>query len=143
MLPGRHRTAEHVLDCQQTHHHHIHTHTHTKKRRRKEKEIYVRVQGSFMGILQFPHSTPFAFTSSRVPPSPPPPLTSLFIIFIIYPLTARIAWAPQTISQPVSSFFPSSTLPYGTWWSLPMFAPGKLRILPLFTADQKGFLTRM
>ena len=33
---------------------------------------------------------------------------------IIYPLTARIAGAPQMISQPVSSIFPCSPLPSGT-----------------------------
>ena len=38
---------------------------------------------------------------------------ALFII--IYPLTARIVGAPQMISQPVSSSFPCSPLPSGTW----------------------------
>ena len=28
-------------------------------------------------------------------------------------------------------------------WSLPMFAPGKLRVLAMFTPDRKRFLTRM
>ena len=37
------------------------------------------------------------------------------IIIIIYPLTARVVGAPQMISQPVSSIFPSSPLPSGTW----------------------------
>ena len=40
----------------------------------------------------------------------------LFII-IIYPLTVRVTGAPQTISQPVSSIFPCSPLPSGTWWT--------------------------
>ena len=33
----------------------------------------------------------------------------------LYPLTAKIAGAPQMISQPVSSIFPCSPLPSGTW----------------------------
>ena len=37
-----------------------------------------------------------------------------FIIIIIYPLTARVAGAPQMISQPVFSIFPCSPLPSGT-----------------------------
>ena len=32
-----------------------------------------------------------------------------------YPLTARVVGAPQMISQPVSSIFPCSPLPSGTW----------------------------
>ena len=34
---------------------------------------------------------------------------------LIYPLTARVVGAPQIISQPVSSIFPCSPLPSGTW----------------------------
>ena len=34
---------------------------------------------------------------------------------LIYPLTARGVGAPQMISQPVSSIFPCSQLPSGTW----------------------------
>ena len=37
------------------------------------------------------------------------------VIIIIYPLTARVVGAPPIISQPVSSFFPYSPLPSGTW----------------------------
>ena len=37
------------------------------------------------------------------------------IIIIICPLTARVVVAPQVISQPVSSIFLCSPLPYGTW----------------------------
>ena len=37
------------------------------------------------------------------------------MITIIYPLTARVNGAPQMISQPVSSVFPCSPLPSGTW----------------------------
>ena len=33
----------------------------------------------------------------------------------IYPLTARVIWTQQMISQPVSSIFPCSPLPSGTW----------------------------
>ena len=35
------------------------------------------------------------------------------IIIIIYPLTARVVWAPQMISQPVSSIFPVLLCPLG------------------------------
>ena len=34
---------------------------------------------------------------------------------IIYPITMRVTGAPQTTSQPVSSIFLSSPLPFGTW----------------------------
>ena len=34
---------------------------------------------------------------------------------LIYPLTVRVVGAPQMISQPVSSIFPCSPLPSGTW----------------------------
>ena len=34
---------------------------------------------------------------------------------LIYPLIARVIGAPQMISQPVSSIFPCSPLPSGTW----------------------------
>ena len=37
------------------------------------------------------------------------------IIIIIYPLTMRVVGAPQMISQPVSSIFPCSPVPSGTW----------------------------
>ena len=37
------------------------------------------------------------------------------IIIIIYPLTAMVFGAPQMISQSVSSIFPCSPLPSGTW----------------------------
>ena len=44
---------------------------------------------------------------------------SIFIIFFIsisiYPITARFVWAPQMMSQPVSSIFPCSLLPSRTW----------------------------
>ena len=39
----------------------------------------------------------------------------LIIIIIVYPLTARVVGAPQMISQPISSIFPCSPLPFGTW----------------------------
>ena len=38
----------------------------------------------------------------------------IIIIIIIYPLTARVVWAPQMISQPVFSTFSCSPLPSGT-----------------------------
>ena len=38
-----------------------------------------------------------------------------FITIIIYPLTARVAGAPQMILQPVPSIFPCSPLTSGTW----------------------------
>ena len=37
------------------------------------------------------------------------------ISIIIYPLTARVVGAPQMILQPVSSIFPCSLPPSGTW----------------------------
>ena len=37
------------------------------------------------------------------------------VIIINYLLTARVAGAPQTISQPVSSIFPCTPLPSRTW----------------------------
>ena len=37
------------------------------------------------------------------------------LIIIIYPLFMRVAGAPQMTSQPVSSIFPCSSLPSGTW----------------------------
>ena len=40
---------------------------------------------------------------------------SPFVIIIMYSLTARVVGAPQMISQPVSSIFPCSPLPSGTW----------------------------
>ena len=39
----------------------------------------------------------------------------MIITIIIYPLTMRIVGAPQMISQAVSSIFPCSPLPSGTW----------------------------
>ena len=41
----------------------------------------------------------------------------IIIIIIIYRLTVRIVGAPLMISQPVSSIFPCSPLPSGTWRS--------------------------
>ena len=38
-----------------------------------------------------------------------------FIIIIVYPLTARVVGTQQMISQTVSSIFPCSPLPSGTW----------------------------
>ena len=57
----------------------------------------------------------------RAAPSPFPPSCvlcyseAIFIIIIIYPLTARVVGAPQMISQPISSIFPCSPLPSRTW----------------------------
>ena len=34
---------------------------------------------------------------------------------LIYPITTRVVGAPQLILQPVSSIFPCSLLPSGTW----------------------------
>ena len=39
----------------------------------------------------------------------------IIIIIIINSLTTRVTWAPQMVSQPVSSIFPCSPLPSGTW----------------------------
>ena len=41
----------------------------------------------------------------------------------IYPLTTRVFGAPQMISQPVSSIFPCSLLPSGTWQTLGLSIP--------------------
>ena len=38
----------------------------------------------------------------------------LSVSHLIYPLTTRVVWAPQMISQPVSSIFPCSPLRSGT-----------------------------
>ena len=40
---------------------------------------------------------------------------TIIVTIIIYPLTTRVVQAPQMISQPVSSIFPCSLLPSGTW----------------------------
>ena len=45
------------------------------------------------------------------------------IIIIIYPLTVRVVEVPQMISQPVSTIFPSSPLPSGTWQTPGMSIP--------------------
>ena len=42
-------------------------------------------------------------------------MLTYIIIIIIYALTMRVVGAPQMISQPVSSIFPCSPLPSGTW----------------------------
>ena len=39
----------------------------------------------------------------------------IIIIIIIYPLTMRAVGVPQMVLQPVSSNFPCSPLPSGTW----------------------------
>ena len=41
--------------------------------------------------------------------------TTISIIIITYPSTARVVGAPQMISHPVSSILPCSPLPSGTW----------------------------
>ena len=43
-----------------------------------------------------------------------PSYETVIIVIIIYPLTARVVGAPQTISQPVSSISSCSPLPSGT-----------------------------
>ena len=43
------------------------------------------------------------------------PFVYLSFISLIFPLTVRVVGAPQMISQPVSSIFPCSPLPSGTW----------------------------
>ena len=42
---------------------------------------------------------------------------------LIYPSTVRVAGAPQMISQQVSSIFPCSPLPSGTWWTPDLSIP--------------------
>ena len=65
---------------------------------------------------------------------------ALFIIIIIYPLTASVVWAPQMILQTVFSIFPCSPLPSGTlqspglsipWCCLPTSSSVCLVIVPL------------
>ena len=67
---------------------------------------------------------------------------------LIYPLTARVVGAPQMISQPVSSIFPCSPLPSGTWrtpvlsipWCcLPTASSVGLVFFPFHCALQDGF----
>ena len=41
----------------------------------------------------------------------------LYLIIIIYPLIARVVWAPQMSLHPVFSIFPCSPLPSGTCWT--------------------------
>ena len=70
----------------------------------------------------------------------------IIIIIIIYPLTARVAGAPQMILQPVFSIFPCSPLPSGTcrtpglsihWCCLPTSSSVCLVFFPLFTVPCK------
>ena len=42
-------------------------------------------------------------------------IDGFIIIIIINPLTVRVVEAPQMILHPVSSIFPCSPLPSGTW----------------------------
>ena len=67
---------------------------------------------------------------------------------LIYPLTTRVVRAPQMISQPVSSIFPCSPLPSGTWrtpglsipWCcLPTSSSVCLIFFPFHCALQDGF----
>ena len=67
---------------------------------------------------------------------------------LIYPLTARVVGAPKMISQPVSSIFPRSPLPSGTWrtprlsipWCcLPTSSSVALSSFPFRCALQDGF----
>ena len=50
-------------------------------------------------------------------------ISSHLISHLIYPLSATVAGAPQMISQPVSSIFPCSSLPSGTWRTLGLSIP--------------------
>ena len=67
-------------------------------------------------------------------------ISRLFIIIIIYPLTARVVGAPQMILQPVFSIFLCSPLPAGPcrtlglsipWWCLPTSSFVRLVFFPL------------
>ena len=68
----------------------------------------------------------------------------IIITIIIYPLTARVIGAPQMISQPVSSIFPSSPLPSGTWWTpgLSTFPDVVFPPLPLSALSSSPFVVR-
>ena len=68
---------------------------------------------------------------------------------LIYPLTARLVGAPQMILQLVSSIFPCSPLPSGTWWTpglsilwfcLPTSSPVCLVFFPLSLCLARWFL---
>ena len=73
-------------------------------------------------------------------------LRGMVIIIIIYPLTARVVWAPLMILQPVFSIFPCSPLPSGTcrtpglsspWCCLPPSFSVCILFSPLFTVPCK------
>ena len=61
------------------------------------------------------------------------------IIIIINPLTETVVGVPQIISQPVSSIFPCSPLPYGTWSNPGLSIPWCcLLLLRLFTMVRRS-----
>ena len=68
------------------------------------------------------------------------------IIIITYPLTARVVGALQMISQPVSSIFPCSPLPSGTWRTQGLMLSSHLFLclpcLPPFIVPCKLVLSR-
>ena len=72
----------------------------------------------------------------------------IIIIIIIYALTVKVAGAPQMISQPVSSIFPCSSPPSGTWrtpslsipwWCLPTSSSVCLIFFPLSLCFARWF----
>ena len=67
------------------------------------------------------------------------PIPINIISIIIYSFVARVVGAPQMISQPVSSIFPCSPLPSGTWRTPGFCLPC---LLPPFTVPCKVFLAR-
>ena len=62
------------------------------------------------------HPTTLTYTKMNCPKQAKPQYrTPIHLSYLIYPLTKRVVGAPQMILQPVSSIFPCSPLPSGTW----------------------------
>ena len=117
----------------------------------------INVQQSSLEIGYWQRISPFALVTCASNLGHPDPQTMilgnfgssrLVFISLIYPLTVRVAGAPQIISQPVSSIFPRSPLSSATWRTvhslilsshLFLCLPG---LLPPFTVPCKMGLDR-